>query len=424
LGATWNAAATATRQCYDSPDGHFRVHYVTSTNGGDNPPPADVSPADGVPDYVATVAARSDTSWDVQNDDLDWPAPKSDGSRGNNGPGCSPGGTDVYLADLASDAVGVLYGYAAPDPGQANCNNPPFKCSAYLVLDNDYAEEGYGYGGDPEIPLSVTNAHEYNHILQFNLDANQDDWMFESTAVWAEEKTFPDADDWILAFMDRWALDADIPITKPTSRRIYGTAVWNHWLEQGANYGPDVILDAWEGSRKTTPKDFAVAAYERAINQNDGAGFSQEFGRFTAATAEWNLPTGDFPDQGELPTVKRDGVLRRGKRKRFELDHAAYRLLRVKPRGHNRVRLKVRAPQGVRAAIALVGLEGTSTAGTAVTKRDFAQQGGKLVVRLRGARDFERITAVVANADGRIAGFGGRDWAYRSDNERFRAALR
>ena len=58
--------------------------------------------------------------------------------------------------------------------------------------------------------------------------------MFESTAVWAEEKIFEAADDWILAFMGRWARDAHIPITKPTGRRIYGTAVWNHWLELGA----------------------------------------------------------------------------------------------------------------------------------------------------------------------------------------------
>lgn len=424
LGAVWSSDATDDRACFDSPGGRFRVHYVTSSS--DAPPPNDEAGVVGVPDYVELVAARADTSWEVQNDELNWPNPKSDGPKGDDGPGCTAGGTDIYLSDLCC-AQGVLYGYAAPDPGQPNCNSPPFKCSAYLVVDNDYVESGYGYAGEPEIPLSVTTAHEYNHILQFNLAANQDDWMFESTAVWAEEKTFAGADDWIFAFMDRWALDAEIPITKPTGRRIYGTAVWNHWLELGADYGPDVILDAWESSRKTKPKDFAVAAYERAINQNDGAGFSREFGRFTAATAEWNLPNGDFPadDQGELPKVKRDGTLRRGKpRKRFELDHAAYRLLRVKPGGRNRVRLKVRAPDGVRAAIALVGLEGTSTAGTAVTERDYAHQGGKLVVRLRGARRFERITAVVANADGRIAGFGGRDWAYRSDNERFRARLR
>ncbi len=31
---------------------------------------------------------------------------------------------------------------------------------------------------------------------------------------------------------------------------IYGSAVWNHWLENGDNsYGPDVILNAWESSR-------------------------------------------------------------------------------------------------------------------------------------------------------------------------------
>ena len=206
---------------------------------------------DGAPDYVQEVAERADASWAVQNDDTGWPEPKPDGAKGDGQPGCAPGGIDVDLADLASDDVGVLYGYASPDDVSSQCQNPPFRCSAYLVLDNDYAEPGYGYDGAFDVPLSVTTAHEYNHILQFNLDSNQDDWMFESTAVWAEEKTFEAADDWILAFMGRWARDAHIPITKPTGLRIYGTAVWNHWLELGAGYGPDEIPDAWKAERSS-----------------------------------------------------------------------------------------------------------------------------------------------------------------------------
>ena len=52
-----------------------------------------------------------------------------------------------------------------------------------------------------------------------------------------------------------------------------------------------------------------MRAYESAIRQNGGQGYSQEFGPFAAATAEWNAPGAGFPDQGDLPDVKRDGSL-------------------------------------------------------------------------------------------------------------------
>ncbi len=127
----------------------------------------------GVPDYVQEVAERADASWAVQNDDLGWPEPKPDGAKGDGQPGCAPGGIDVYLADLASDDVGVLYGYASPDDMSSQCQNPPFRCSAYLVLDNDLRGAGLRLRRSSR-RLLVTTAHEYNHILQFTLDSNQD----------------------------------------------------------------------------------------------------------------------------------------------------------------------------------------------------------------------------------------------------------
>ena len=94
--------------------------------------------------------------------------------------------------------------------------------------------------------------------------------------------------------------------------RVYGSAVWNHWLDVGAGYGPDVILDSWQKSRQSDPKDFGIGAYDLGIKENGGPGFAKEFGRFTAATAEWRAPEFGFPDREEYPDVKRKGKLRRG----------------------------------------------------------------------------------------------------------------
>ena len=93
--------------------------------------------------------------------------------------------------------------------------------------------------------------------------------------------------------------------------------MWNHWLENGDNnFGPDVVLNAWESSRDVTPKDYAVGAYDDAIKDEGGAGFPQEFAAFTAATAEWRTGDGNFPDASELPDVERMGKLKFGRRPR------------------------------------------------------------------------------------------------------------
>lgn len=422
----WTQAEIDSRDFHDSPGGEFRIHYVT-TGTGNSPPLADTTGEVGVPDYVELVAQYADESWSVQNDDLGWPPPKNDGARGDTEVGePASGRTDIYLSDLAGSG-GVLFGYAAAEGPAGKCFRPPFRCFAYLVLDNDYAEPGYGYGGVPDVPLSATMAHEYNHVLQFRLDAIQDAWMFESTATWAEEKTFPDADDWIVTFMPVWARAPHRPIASAAAPRYYGTAVWNHWLELGAGYGPEAILDAWRQSRKSKPRHFAPGAYHRAINRAGGRGLPREFGRFAAATAEWRVTGSGFPadDLAELPNVRRQGTLRRGARaKRFELDHTAYRLLRTKPHGRGRLRLRVRAPRGVRTMIALVGRKGGPQTGKVTARHGYLHRGGRGSVRLRKARRFERVTAVIANADARVRGFGGFDWRFTRDNARYRAALR
>ena len=124
--------------------------------------------------------------------------------------------------------------------------------------------------------------------------------------------------------------------------------------------------------------------------------------------------------------MKREGVLRHGgDAKRFELDHTAYRLFRVVPRSADSVTLRVRAARGVRTGIALVGRDGRrgdrhrdQEPRLPATRRQGHRSSST------GAQDFERITAVVTNADGRVrrSRSGGR--RYTRNNERFRARLR
>jgi hypothetical protein len=392
---------------------HFCVHYVTSTE--DAPSPAD-SPPNGVPDYVEKIAIAAETSYSVENGALGWPAAKSDGTRGNPPGETRSGLVDIYLANIGDEGI---FGYTSTDPRPAqDCRRT---CFAYLVLDNDFSPAEFGYQ-DPRIPLEVTMAHEYNHVLQFGIDAIQDGWLLESTAVWAEENVFP-ADNDYLNYLPRFSRTPDVPITKfkgAGGLRIYGLAVFQHWLDRGTgNYGPGVILGSWLASRITAPPDFAVAAVDHAVRERGGPGFAGEFGEFAAASAEWRT-AGGFPDAAAYPDVVRQGSLGR-RTKRFQLDHTTYRLFNVPHASGRRLRLRVSAERATRTSIALVGRDDDS--GTVARRVRLLKRGGKGSVSLSSPASFERITAVVTNADGRTDGFTGADWHYTRDNRRFSARL-
>ena len=114
------------------------------------------------------------------------------------------------------------------------------------MLDDDYSADEFPGFADPTVPASVTFAHEFNHLLQQNYDSFQDVWMFESTAVWAEEKVYPEINDYVnyvrvFASLPRRAADHGLPAARRKSLKIYGSAVWNHWLDTGGGgYGVDV----------------------------------------------------------------------------------------------------------------------------------------------------------------------------------------
>ena len=179
---------------------------------------------------------------------------------------------------------------------------------------------------------------------------------------------------------------------------------------------------AWEVSDITDPADFAIAAYDKAIGKSKGRSFSREFAAFSAATAEWRTGTGGFRTGPCTRTWRARAACARA-RKKFRLDHTAIRLLDVRAAGNGPIELGVRADDGVRAGLALVARDGEPLSGAVTVKKRFLSQGGKGTVTLDSPARYERITAVVTNADGRVDGFGRADWDYRKDDQDFRVRL-
>jgi hypothetical protein len=396
---------------------HFCVYWVNDAGFPDAPDLTDGN-GDGIPDYVEAILEIAEHSYSVEVEPgaLGWLPPKPD----TQGCGGDPSAhADVYLKQLGTQG---LFGYESPDPGQGRARSQ----YGYMVIDNDYATAEYGYR-DPLEPARVTFAHEFNHLLQQNYDSFQDRWMFEATATWSEEFVYPAVNDYV-NYVGAFASSPGAPITDPTAVRglkIYGAAVWNHWLSgSGGGYGVEGVRRAWEVSAATRPRDFAVGAYDKSIRDSKGNGFSREFAAFAAATAEWRTGFGGFPDRALYPDMKRKGSLRNGQSRRFRLDHTAIRLLDVRARGNRAIRLCLRAEDGVRAGLALVARAGDALNGRVIRKSEYLRKGGNGAVRLDSPGRFERITAVISNADGRVKRFDGTDWIYGRDDQDFRVRLK
>jgi hypothetical protein len=391
---------------------HYCVHWVGSTVDAPN---LSDSNGNGIPDYVERVGAVAETANSVENGMLQWRSPKGDGTLG----GGAPDHTDIYLVQLGGTGA---YGYTSPDPGQRGRS-----LSAYLVIDNDFATNEFPGYASPELPLDVTLAHEYNHVLQFNYDALEDTWMFESTAVWMEDQVFTDINDY-LQYLPGWAQLTPVPITQfngtdPNDRRnvkVYGSAVWNHWLK--SRFGPDVVRTAWEGSVRA--KSFAPAAFGTAIERAGGRGFSDEFGRFAAATAEWQAQNSGFPEGSSYPDVTRIGSLPvDGPGGTAQLDHTAYALVDVTGTSASKLKLSAFTRRGTAGAIALVGRTGPPIGGTQVTKLRQLPRGGPGSVSLDNPAQYQRVTAVLINADVTNRGFDQQigDWRFTKDGQPYSA---
>src|SRR3989339_702181 len=162
---------------------HFRVHW--DSTGTDSPSLTDAD-HNKIPDYVDSTLVYLEYAWDLLINQLGYPEPLSDSGLG--------GGNeiDVYLINFA------YYGLTMPD-------NLAISTSAYIEIDNNFAEFGYFYTlGYPA--LRVTTAHEFFHAIHFRYYSYMSfNWWMEQTAVWIEDRSWDNVNDYIAylrAFFD------------------------------------------------------------------------------------------------------------------------------------------------------------------------------------------------------------------------------
>jgi hypothetical protein len=400
---------------------HFCIHWVDTTT--DAPPSADANTND-VPDYVEQMAdvfenevfpcengATSSDNCAGASSSLGWPlAPPDAGNGGSDA-------FDVYLKQLCplTASSSCLFGYVAPEQNGLTSYS-------YLVMDNDFAESEFGYP-DPLLPMQVTAAHEYNHVLQFGIDAIEDTWMAESTATYMEDKVYPAVNDY-LNYMGTWVDSIADPLTDANGGgglKMYGSAVWNHFL--AGRFGDDVVLDAWNAKAQVDGGSFAPGSYSAAIAAHSPSAspsnFTNEFVDFSAAAAEWEQPGQGFPDM--YPEITTRPALTVGSATSVSnVDHTTFKFRNVDPaEGIVPLTMHATMPVGLDGGIALVG---RSSGGTVITQVARTFNGGVQTVTL-AAGNYDRITAVFVNADVSQNGFGSSDWKWTADKKSFSNVL-
>jgi hypothetical protein len=224
---------------------HFILHY---TRQGNNAVPARDADGNGTPDFIDAAAESWELVWDREIEQLGYPAPV----------GTPAAKFHVYYRDFA------YYGVAYPENVQLITTSPvPLgTASAYIEVENDFAgfpPNDEDVTGSEEVrtgALKVTQAHEFMHASQFNINVYQSGWLFESHATWAEDAVYDGINDWhwyINFFLSR----PDLPLF---NRYVYGAAYFMNYVSE--TYGLDAPRQIWLASRtRTTPDAVRQAAF-------------------------------------------------------------------------------------------------------------------------------------------------------------------
>ncbi|MGA1874301.1 MAG: MXAN_6640 family putative metalloprotease [bacterium] len=277
---------------YDTPDGHFRIHYTEDNKYTDAVPDSDGN-SGTVPPYVLSVAGALMAVWSQEIDHMAYSPPPADGLGGGNSL------FDCYILNISS------YGYTNRDT----------QGYPYIVIDNDYSDvcPNQDPNGTALGAIRVTVAHEFFHAVQLYYTGwtNQALWWEENTAVWIEDEVFDQVNDYLhylgspyedLNHNGRW--DAGEPYYDTRGEFVdfygrewsgwfdwpflplnhvsygngqakyqeYGGVIWAKYLSE--KYGSEIIQDIFDQCRKTG--ESALSSIQTII-ASKGSSLTSEF---------------------------------------------------------------------------------------------------------------------------------------------------
>jgi hypothetical protein len=309
---------------YDTPQGHFKIHYTRQGDSAVFHPDEDKNPNNGQPDWVDACAEVLEHVWDTEINVLAYNHPPSDGWYPDTSDNGGDGKYDVYLVNFSGGEAGFL----GKTEGEYFLSPSSVSATSYLVLDNDYTN--YGIRHSQIEWLQVTAAHEFFHAIQMGYDATEYEqeneqvkpyWM-EMSAVWMEDIVYDGVNDYV-GYLPHFFNEPWLSLKTFESvydQHAYGSCVWPIYLAERKypsrpdGFDTSIIKNIWEecakvdGDNVLDPKD--ESATDKALKAR-GTNFEDAFREFTM----WNYFTADkarpqvFYSEGDtFPKVKVDNL--------------------------------------------------------------------------------------------------------------------
>lgn len=267
---------------YATDEGRARVHY--GTHGRHQTIMDDVD-GDQVPDFVQLVARTTEEVLDFwARRGLRPPTAEVEvGVRDDGG----DERFDVYLVDFDISADGY-FGVDACSGGPG-----PFRCAGHLVIENDFAEQGYP---NLQMAVGILVSHELYHAISAAYDGEIPVWWSEATAVWAEEEFDPsqrDFEAFLPGFFERPDRSLDAPLPGPVDPFSYGLAIFPRFLSErwDASLLREVMEALEDGAGGLADPD-PIEALDGVLQQRVPNGLMGAYAEF----ARWNLFTSTRAD--------------------------------------------------------------------------------------------------------------------------------
>lgn len=280
-------------ELYDDDEYKFRIHYTLDT--GDN--------RSVTLDQVLQTAEVMREVMDMEggmgypmppDDEIDADVYCDDGYGGDGGNGYY----DIYFVNERG-----IYGYARPMsivPGSDQSATSHLALSTWILEDQGW--------------LEVTVAHEFFHAIQFVYDVYEDSFWMENSAVWMEEQTYDDVNDY-LNYVPEAMEDPDKPLDSLDSIQ-YGYGIWPMYMSQ--EHGQGVVQDIWEACAAKSEGN-AFEAQKQVLDGVHTGGWSKAVLDFRGAM--YNQAEFDEGDLFNRSVTARESVTSYPAAKTYSVDH-------------------------------------------------------------------------------------------------------
>lgn len=227
---------------------HFKFHYTKT--GPDAVYSQDVSPLNGIPDFVDVCAESFEKSYRVEVSELGFKTPYDDFWLEDNG------GDERYDVYLFS---GPWLGFTMPEFAVA-VQSTAIVSSLYFGINSRMyeflgASEGKRY-------LETTCAHEFLHSIQFAYNYYMYRWFMEGSCTWAERLVYDgsdqgetDGNNYYNSQLVYWFRYPDWSLTKFDGWHEYGDVIWVIFLTE--RYDLAIVKDFYEDLAEGTYRDLA-----------------------------------------------------------------------------------------------------------------------------------------------------------------------